>query len=114
MKIWVDAQLSPHLAPWLNERFGVEAYSVRWLGYRDASDEVIFAAAREADAVVMTKDRDFLNLLDINGPPPRVIWITMGNTSNAHMRTVLDTVFAQALVSLREGEPIVEITDLMP
>ena len=46
MKIWVDAQLSPHLAPWLNERFGVEAYSVRWLGYRDASDEAIFAAAR--------------------------------------------------------------------
>ena len=72
MKIWVDAQLSPHLAPWLNERFGVEAYSVRWLGYRDASDEAIFAAERESDAVVMTKDRDFLNLLDINGPPPRV------------------------------------------
>ena len=113
MKIWVDAQLSPHLAPWLNERFEIEAYSVRWLGYRDASDEAIFAAAREADAAVMTKDRDFLNLLDIHGPPPKVIWITMGNTSNAHMRRVLDTVFAQALVSLREGEAIVEITDLV-
>ena len=61
----------------------------------------------------MTKDRDFLNLLDIEGPPPRVMWITMGNTSNAHMSTVLDTVFAQALVSLREGESIVEITDPM-
>lgn len=98
MKIWVDAQLSPHLAPWLNERFGVEA---------------IFAAARETAAVVMTKDRDFLNLLDIHGPPPKVIWITMGNTSNAHMKTVLDRVFAEALVSLREGESIVEITDLI-
>lgn len=88
-------------------------YSVRRLGYRDASDEAIFAAAREADAVVMTKDRDFLNLLDLHGPPPRVVWITMGNTSNAHMRTVLDRVFGQALVSLREGESIVEITDLI-
>ena len=100
------------MPPWLNERFGAEAYSVRWLGYRDASDEAIFAAAREAGAVVMTKDRDFLNLLDIHGPPPTVIWITMGNTSNAHMRAVLDRVFAQALVSLRAGESIVEITDL--
>ena len=72
-----------------------------------------FSRPREADAVVMTKDRDFLNLLDIHGPPPRVIWITMGNTSNAHMRAVLDTVFAQALVSLREGESIVEITDVI-
>ena len=61
----------------------------------------------------MTKDRDFLNLLDLHGPPPRVIWITMGNTSNAPMRTVLDQVLAQALVSLREGESMVEITDLM-
>ena len=61
----------------------------------------------------MTKDRDFLNLLDIHGTPPRVIWITMGNTSNAHRRTVLDTVFAQALVSLQEGESIVEITDVI-
>jgi hypothetical protein len=25
MRIWVDAQLSPHLAPWLTERFGVVA-----------------------------------------------------------------------------------------
>ena len=40
MKIWVDAQLSPHLAPWLNERFEVEAYSVRWLGYRNASESL--------------------------------------------------------------------------
>ena len=37
----------------------------------------------------------------------------MGNTSSAHMRRVLDTVFAQALVSLREGEAIVEITDIV-
>ena len=32
MRIWVDAQLSPHLAPWLTERLGIEADSVRRLG----------------------------------------------------------------------------------
>jgi hypothetical protein len=31
MTIWIDAQLSPHLAPWLTEHCGVEAYSVRYL-----------------------------------------------------------------------------------
>lgn len=113
MRIWVDAQLSPHLALWLTEHFGVEAYSARWLGYRDATDEAIFAAAREADAVVMTKDRDFLSLLDAQGPPPRVIWITVGNTSNARMRMVLDAVFRDALASLHRGEAMVEITDTL-
>jgi len=29
MILWIDAQLSPHLAPWLKERFGLEAFSAR-------------------------------------------------------------------------------------
>jgi predicted nuclease of predicted toxin-antitoxin system len=39
---WVDAQLPPSLAPWLTERFGVEASSMRFLGLRDAEDLEIF------------------------------------------------------------------------
>ena len=54
MILWIDAQLSPALAPWITQQFGIEAYSVKWLGYRDATDPVIFQAAREAGAVVMT------------------------------------------------------------
>jgi predicted nuclease of predicted toxin-antitoxin system len=36
MNFWVDAQLSPHFAPWLSARFSVPAFSVRDLGLRDA------------------------------------------------------------------------------
>jgi predicted nuclease of predicted toxin-antitoxin system len=79
--LWVDAQLSPALAPWITQQFGIDAYSVKWLGYRDATDPVIFQAAREAGAVVMTKDSDFLRLLERYGPPPQVLWVTLGNTS---------------------------------
>lgn len=42
------------LAPWMAERFGVQAFSVKHLGYRDAEDAEIFLAAREVGAVVMT------------------------------------------------------------
>ncbi|MCP5225668.1 MAG: DUF5615 family PIN-like protein [Thauera sp.] len=42
MIFWVDAQLPPSLAPWLTERFGVEASSMRFLGLRDAEDLEIF------------------------------------------------------------------------
>lgn len=42
MIFWVDAQLPPRLAPWLTERFGVEASSMRFLGLRDAEDLEIF------------------------------------------------------------------------
>ena len=111
MKVRIDAQLSPGLGRWLTEHHDVEAFSVRRLGLRDATDEAIFAAARDAKAIVMTKDRDFVQLLSRAGPPPQVIWITCGNTSNSRMREILQRTFADALVVLRDGEPFVEIAD---
>jgi len=112
MMLWVDAQLSPTLAPWLTEKFGIEAYSIKWLGYRNATDGEIFYAARAAGAVVMTKDSDFLRLLDQHGPPPQVLWITFGNTSNARMKEVLQRIFPWAVKLLEAGEPLVEISQL--
>jgi predicted nuclease of predicted toxin-antitoxin system len=39
MKLWMDAQLSPALAPWINESIpGIEAVSLKWLGMHDADD----------------------------------------------------------------------------
>lgn len=111
MILWVDAQLSPHLAPWMTDTLGVEAYSARWLGYRDATDEDIFAAARDAGAIVLTKDRDFPDLLERYGPPPKVIWVTMGNTTNARMREVLQRLLPTALELLAKGESLVELSD---
>lgn len=86
MILWLDAQLPPALAPWLAERFEVTAAAVRDLDLRDATDRGIYAAARAAGVVVITKDRDFPALLAQFGPPPQVLWLTCGNTTNAHLR----------------------------
>jgi predicted nuclease of predicted toxin-antitoxin system len=53
--LWIDAQLSPALASWIRETFGLEAQAVRDVGLRNAKDPVTFRAAREAGAVVMSK-----------------------------------------------------------
>lgn len=110
MKLWIDAQLSPALASWISETFeGIEAISVRRLGLRGAEDGVIFEAYREARAVVMSKDRDFVELVLRHGPPPQLLWITCGNTSNAQMRSVLTETLPEAVRLLQSGEQIVEI-----
>ncbi len=109
MIVWIDAQLSPDLAPWLCGTFGVEAIAVRDLGLRDASDAEIFRRARERDAVILTKDADFVRLLEIQGPPPRVLWVTCGNTSNARLQAILTTALPRARIVLESGEPLVEI-----
>jgi predicted nuclease of predicted toxin-antitoxin system len=112
-EIWIDAQLSPALAAWINRNYKeIEAKSVRAVGLRDAGDEKIYQAARKAQVIVMTKDSDFLNLLDRIGPPPKVIWVTCGNTSNRRMRQILKQTLRPAVDMLEEEEEIVEIGDL--
>ena len=73
------------MARWLNQQFGVDAVAVRDLGMLQAKDGDIFKA-RAAGAVVVTKDRDFVALLEAHGSPPQVVWITCGNTSNARLQ----------------------------
>ena len=109
MTLWLDAQLPP-LAEWINAQgWGIQAVAVRDVGLRDASDPVIFQAARSASSVVMTKDRDFIRLLEEQGPPPQVIWLRLGNCSNAALQEVLSTTLSRAVAHLSDGEPWVEI-----
>ena len=112
MILWIDAQLSPAIAAWINRTFeDIEAQSVRSLGLRDALDYEIFEEARKQAVIVMTKDKDFINLVDQHGSPPKVIWITCGNTSNAKMRQILSKSLSKAKQLLDKGEAIVEISD---
>jgi predicted nuclease of predicted toxin-antitoxin system len=110
MIIWVDAQFSPAISLWIDGRFSCQCIAVRELGLRDATDREIFLAAREAGAVVMTKDRDFVRMLDEHGAPPQVLWVTCGNTSNARLKRILDATLASAIALLESGERLVEIT----
>ena len=74
--------LSPTIAVWIESNFNVRVFALRDLGLCDAEDEEIFLEAQKADAIVMTKDSDFVSVLDRFGSPPKIIWLTCGNTSN--------------------------------
>ena len=110
MTLWIDAQLSPALARWLGLTFDVSAIALRDIGMRHATDREIFFAARRARATIMTKDIDFVRLLEDLGPPPQVIWVTCGNTSNANLKLILTKTFPSALEFLSRGEMLVEIS----
>ena len=110
MIVWLDAQLSPRIAYWLSSQFVLEASPVRDLGLREATDRQIFEAARAANAVVMTKDWDFVEMVERLGPPPQVIWITSGNSSDQSLRQILVRTLPDAITLLTAGEPLVEIS----
>ena len=79
MILWLDAQISPRLCLWIGRRLRMHAVPVRDLGLRQAEDPEIFDRARKAQAVVFTKDEDFVDLVRRLGTPPQVLWLRCGN-----------------------------------
>ena len=75
MTLWLDNQLPPALVPWMRTTLSVDCIAVRDLKLQRASDFEIFHAARDARVVVMTKDGDFVDLLEQHGAPPQVILV---------------------------------------
>ena len=70
----------------------------------------IFQAARAAGAAVVTKDSDFISLIERLGTPPQLIWLRCGNCSNPELERILEATLPTAIELLEKGEPIVEIT----
>ncbi len=112
MRFWINAQLPRSFAKWLSETFSVNATSLDDVGLRDAQDIEIFYAARDANAVVITKDRDFIDLVTRLGAPPQILWLTCGNITNRDLRRIFSQVFPEALQLLQAGDRIVEISDM--
>ena len=111
MIFWIDEQISPKFAAWVAQRFQVTCHSVDTLGYFSTPDADIFEKARKASVIVITKDRDFREMVLEKGTPPQVIWVTCGNTSTARLQSIFEKAFPLALDLLRNGEALVEITD---
>jgi predicted nuclease of predicted toxin-antitoxin system len=75
MTLWLNAQLPPHLAGWIEQTLEISAIALRDIGRRDATDRAIFDAARNADAVLISKDSDFVELVMRLGAPLKLIWL---------------------------------------
>ena len=112
INIWVDAHISPSVALWLNDNYPeLKAASMRSLNMLKAEDAFIFMAARKANAVLMTKDADFVALLHRHGPPPQIIWITTGNTSNENLKRILASRISWIIKLIQNSEPLIEIAE---
>jgi predicted nuclease of predicted toxin-antitoxin system len=109
VKIWIDAHISPGIAAWIKETFGIEANSLRSLGLRESNDYEIFLRAKSEEVVFITKDADFLHLVQAHGAPPNVILVCCGNTTNRRLREIFANHLLSCLDRFRSGESIIEI-----
>ena len=74
-------------------------------------DETLFLRAKREADILITKDVDITNILRRLGPPPKVIWLRMGNTSNARLKEVFMRRWPDVVAFAESDEPLVEIAE---
>jgi predicted nuclease of predicted toxin-antitoxin system len=88
VKLLLDNNLSPRLVARMTDVLP-DAQHVSLLGLEQASDATIWEHARTHGFTIVTKDSDFNDLLVVQGPPPKVVWLRMGNCTTAQLELVV-------------------------
>lgn len=103
MRLLIDENLPATLADLLP----VESYHARKFGI-NPSDQELWKAARKEELVILTRDTDFFDRLMIEGPPPKVVWVRLGNLRRRELEMVLLELWPR-IASLLEEADLVEI-----
>jgi predicted nuclease of predicted toxin-antitoxin system len=88
VKLLLDENLSRRLVNDLQKVFP-DSTQVALAGLEQATDTAIWEFCRQHDYVLLTKDEDFLDLQSVWGFPPKIIWLRVGNISNASLKNSL-------------------------
>jgi predicted nuclease of predicted toxin-antitoxin system len=113
MTVWLDAHISPRLAGWITSELDCTCEAFRSLGHASTADRDVYLAARTAGAVIVSKDRDFVEWQKLLGPPPKVIWLRCGNRTNEQMKSLFSSLLPNCFVLLQTTD-LVEIWDERP
>ena len=90
MKILLDANISWKLANKLKLVFG-ECAHVDLIGLDVPAEDIdVWNYALTDGYIIITKDNDFVDLLELNGFPPKVVLIKTGNNSNQALMKLLE------------------------
>jgi predicted nuclease of predicted toxin-antitoxin system len=88
LRFLFDENLAARLVRDLADLYPDSAHVVA-LGLGGARDGAIWAQAAAGDFVLVTKDEDFQRLSVLRGPPPKVIWVRLGNCATADVARLL-------------------------
>jgi predicted nuclease of predicted toxin-antitoxin system len=88
VRLLFDQNLSFRLARVLDDVYPGSAH-VRPLGMDQADDIVIWQYAAANGFVIVSKDSDFYQRSQLYGPPPKVVWLRVGNGSTREVADLL-------------------------
>ena len=88
MKLLLDENVSPTLAARLAHEYPGTAH-VRDVGLRGAADERIWQHARAEAFAIVSKDADFRDRSYVEGFPPKIVWLDVGNAGTTAIADLL-------------------------
>ncbi len=88
VKLLLDQNISYRLVGKIDPLFpGTE--HVRRLGLENKLDNQIWDYAKKEGFTIVTFDSDFYDMSLLRGHPPKLIWITAGNTTTRNLEKIL-------------------------
>lgn len=103
MKLLFDENLSHHLVARLATLFPGSTH-VRDVGLERVGDQAIWAHARANGHAIVSKDEDFAERALLEGPPPKVVSIQLGNCTTAAIEALLRAHADELLVFATDPE----------
>lgn len=88
MKLLFDQNISFRILKLLENDFRFWE-QVRTLGLDNESDFAIWTFAKENNYTIVTFDADFFDISNINGHPPKIIWLNTGNLITKNIAKLL-------------------------
>jgi predicted nuclease of predicted toxin-antitoxin system len=88
VKFLFDQNLSFRLVTTLADLCPGSAH-VRTLGMEKQEDDKVWIHARQHGLVILSKDNDFLERGLLYGPPPKVIYLALGNCTTRRIEELL-------------------------
>lgn len=88
MRLLFDENVSPKLAEVLAKEYPGSAH-VRSVGLRGADDRLIWDYAREQGFTIVSKDTDFRERSFVEGFPPKIVWLDVGNAGTTAITELL-------------------------
>jgi predicted nuclease of predicted toxin-antitoxin system len=110
-EIWLDNHISPIIAKWLKDDLGLEAKSSYTMQFYNLSDIQIYQKAKEHGKIILlSKDSDLDQIVSLNGSPPKLIMLKMGNCDNKVLFSILKNNIEKAIRLLFDfNKDIIEI-----
>jgi predicted nuclease of predicted toxin-antitoxin system len=88
VKLLFDENLSPKLVGLLAADFP-ESRHLEHLGMRGAKDSAIWEHAARHGFTIVSKDDDFRQRAFLLGPPPKIVWLAVGNARTQDVAALL-------------------------